>query len=138
MVYLRDRTISWPMASATTYGDGWTGTLGIPALTASVPPQYGATVDVSFDDSWGYWTVGFLLLGLQPAELQTPKDGTLLVSIADTIPLALNPAGTIVRGTIPFDASLCGLEIDLQGIELDPGASKGVAFTPGLKLLIGR
>jgi Tol biopolymer transport system component len=137
-VYLRDRTISWPMGSATTYGDGWPGTLGVPALTASTPPQYGATIDLTFDNSWGFWNVGFLLLGLQQTELQTAKDGTLLVSIADIIPLALNPAGTIVQGAIPFDAALCGFEIDLQGIELDPGASKGVAFTAGLQLLIGR
>src|SRR5262245_3782653 len=34
-VYLRDRNVSWPMASATTYGDGWPGTLGIPALTSN-------------------------------------------------------------------------------------------------------
>jgi Tol biopolymer transport system component len=138
MIYLRDRTISWPMASATTYGDGWAGTLGIPALTSNVPPQYGATIDLSFDNSAGFWNVGFLLLGMQQAELPTAKDGTLLVAIADIIPLALNPAGTIVQGAIPFDAAFCGFEIDLQGIELDPGASKGVAFTPGLQLLIGR
>ena len=43
-----------------------------------------------------------------------------------------------MQGAIPFDAALCGLEIDLQGIELDPGASKGVAFTSGLQLMIGR
>jgi Tol biopolymer transport system component len=138
MIYLRDRTISWPMASATTYGDGWAGTLGIPALTASTLPQYGATIDLSFDNSAGFWNVGFLLLGMQQAELPTAKDGTLLVAIADIIPLALNPAGTIVQGAIPFDAALCGFELDLQGIELDPGASKGVAFTPGLQLMIGR
>ena len=137
-VYLRDRTVSWPMASATTYGDGWPGTLGIPALTSNVLPQYGATIDLSFDNSWGFWNVGFLLLGMQQTALPTAKDGTLLVTIADIIPLALNPAGTIVQGTIPFDAALCGFELDLQGIELDPGASKGVAFTAGLQLLIGR
>ena len=95
-VYLRDRTVSWPMASATTYGDGWPGTLGIPALTSNVLPQYGATIDLSFDNSWGFWNVGFLLLGMQQTALPTAKDSTLLVTIADIIPLALNPAGTIV------------------------------------------
>jgi hypothetical protein len=34
MVYLRDRTISWPMASHANYGAGWPGTLGVPSLTA--------------------------------------------------------------------------------------------------------
>jgi Tol biopolymer transport system component len=138
MVYLRDRSVSWPIASHATYGDGWPGTLGIPALTPDTDPAYGATIDLTFENSWGFWNVGFLLLGMQQAELPTAKDGTLLVTIADIIPLALNPAGTIVQGAIPFDAALCGFEIDLQGIELDPGASKGVAFTAGLQLRIGR
>jgi hypothetical protein len=43
-----------------------------------------------------------------------------------------------VQTTIPFDESLCGVEIDVQGIEMDPGATNGIAFTPGLQLLIGR
>jgi Tol biopolymer transport system component len=138
MVYLRDREVSWPMASHATYGEGWPGTLGIPALTPNTEPAYGATIDLTFENSWGFWNVGFLLLGMQPTELPTTKGGTLLVTIADIIPLALNPTGTVVQGTIPFDAALCGFELDLQGIELDPGASKGVAFTPGLQLMIGR
>jgi Tol biopolymer transport system component len=138
MVYLRDRTISWPTASHATYGAGWPGTLGVPDLTADVDPQYGATVHVAFGNSWGFWTVGFLLVGTSQTSLPTSKDGTLLVGILETMPLALGPDGALLDATIPFDESLCGAEVDLQGIELDPGASKKMAFTAGLQLIVGR
>lgn len=138
LVYLRDRTIAWPTATQTSYGDGWSGALGVPELTANVNPQYGATVDVNFGNSWGYWTVGFLMLGTAQASIETSKDGTLLVDTLISIPLAIAPYGTITRGVIPFDEALCGFELDLQGIELDPGASRGTSFTPGLQLIIGR
>jgi hypothetical protein len=138
MVYLRDRTVSWPMASRQSYGAGWPGTLGVPDLSADADPQYGATVHVDFGNSFGFWTVGFLLVGFTQESLPTSKDGTLLVDFVRSIPLAVGPGGVELESTIPFDESLCGLEIDLQGLELDPGASKGVSFTAGLQLTIGR
>jgi hypothetical protein len=138
MVYLRDRTISWPMASHATYGDGWPGTLGVPSLTADVDPQYGATVKVDFGNSLGFWTFGFLLVGTAQTSLPTSKDGTLLVDLLRAVPLAIGPTGVEVQTTIQFDESLCGAEIDVQGIEMDPGATKQVAFTEGLQLIIGR
>lgn len=138
MVYLRDRTIPWPTASHQTYGAGWPGTLGVPSLTADVDPQYGATVHVDFGNSLGSWTVGFLLVGLTEDSLPTSKGGTLLVDILRAVPLAVGPGGVEVETTIPFDESLCGFEIDLQGLELDAGASRGVSFTAGLQLIVGR
>ena len=138
MAYLRDRTISWPMAVHQNYGAGWPGTLGVPDLTADVDPQYGATVNVDFGNSSGFWTFGFLLVGVAQESLPTSKDGTLLVDLLRAMPLAIGPTGVELETTIDFDPSLCGAEIDLQGIEMDPGASKQVAFTPGLQLIIGR
>jgi hypothetical protein len=138
LVYLRDRTIPWPTASHTNYGAGWPGTLGVPSLTADVDPQYGATVKVDFGNSLGFWTFGFLLVGTAQTSLPTSKDGTLLVDLLRAVPLAIGPTGVEVQTTIQFDESLCGAEIDVQGIEMDPGATKHVAFTEGLQLIIGR
>jgi hypothetical protein len=138
MVYLRDRTVSWPMAVHQSYGAGWPGTLGVPDLTADADPQYCATVHDDFGNSSGSWTFGFLLVGVAQESLPTSKDGTLLVDLLRAMPLAIGPAGVELETTIDFDPSLCGAEIDLQGIEMDPGASKQVAFTPGLQLIIGR
>jgi Tol biopolymer transport system component len=138
LIYLRDRTVSWPMASAANYGAGWPGTLGVPSLTADPVPSYGATVDVDLGNSYGFWTVAFLLVGLTQDSIQTSKDGTLLLDILRPIPFAVGPDGLELSTTIPYDESLCGFEIDLQALELDPGASKGISFTEGLQLLIGR
>ena len=56
-----------------------------------------------------------------------------------TIPLGLPPGGDSFTGDdLPTIASLCGVTVDLQAIELDPGAAKGVSFTPGLELVLGR
>jgi hypothetical protein len=33
---------------------------------------------------------------------------------------------------------LCGFVLDLQVVEADPGAVKGVSFTQGLEIVLGR
>jgi len=35
------------------------------------------------------------------------------------------------------DSQFAGLAIYLQVLEVDPGASQGVSFTPGLQLVLG-
>jgi hypothetical protein len=37
----------------------------------------------------------------------------------------------------PNDPALLGVASDLQAIEADPGATRGVSFTAGLELVIG-
>ena len=53
------------------------------------------------------------------------------------LPVTLPPAGLSVTVTIPCDLTLCGLSVNMQVLELDAGASKGVSFTPGLNLVLG-
>ena len=52
--------------------------------------------------------------------------------------VGLAPSGASFTGSIPYDDSLCGVELDLQAIEADAGAAKSVSFTPGLQLILGR
>ena len=54
-----------------------------------------------------------------------------------TLLIDLPAGGTSIAGKIPIDHNLCGFTIDLQAIEVDAGAAKGVSFTPGLELLLG-
>ncbi len=51
---------------------------------------------------------------------------------------ALPPSGWQLTASIPFDVSPCGVSYFVQMIEIDPAASKGLSFTPGLELRIGR
>jgi hypothetical protein len=52
-------------------------------------------------------------------------------------PISFSFGGDSFTGTIPNDPALDGFEIDLQVVEVDPGAVKGVSFTQGLQLLLG-
>jgi len=120
------------------YGSGWPGTNGVPAFTSSKPPEFGAFVIVRADNSSGVATAGMLFLGFQRANITTNKGGDLLVVPAFVAPAAIPTTGFGLAGWIPDDDNLCGVVCDLQVLELDPGASKGVSFTPGLELVIGR
>jgi hypothetical protein len=61
----------------------------------------------------------------------------LLVPTIATL-VALAPSGITMSGDLPSDDALCGFEVDLQAIESDSGAAKGVSFTQGLQLILGR
>ena len=67
----------------------------------------------------------------------TNRDGRLLVGIVTLQLVALDLRGATLTAPVPPDEALCGLEWDLQALLADPGASKGVAFTPGLELIVG-
>jgi hypothetical protein len=119
------------------YGAGWPGTNGVPTIDATRPAALGATAEVTIGNSSNVATFALLLLGSSAANVPTSLGGTLLVTPFLTIPLAL-PAGSLaVQGDIPNDQSLAFLELFLQALEIDAGASRGVSFTEGLKLTIG-
>jgi Tol biopolymer transport system component len=125
-------------ASWTNYGAGFAGTHGVPAFTAGAVPRLGTTVTLALDSSSGGFAPGLLFLGLQRGSLVSSLGGDLLVVPLVTQVIALSPAGATFTGDLPLDLSLCGVTIDLQAIELDAGAAKGVSFSAGLELLLGR
>ena len=130
---LRDCHASW-----TNYGAGWPGTLGVPSLTASNPPVLGESVTVDLGNSLGATTPAFLFLAFAEGNTPTSSGGTLLVAPPWLlVPLVLPAGGLALTEILPSDILLCGFELDLQALELDPGASHGISFTAGLKLLLG-
>ena len=134
-VFLRDECIQ---ASWANYGAGWPGTNGVPTITSSAPPVLGTNITVTVSNSSGVSTVAVLILGFSKTIVPTSKDGTLLVVPFMFIPLSLPPAGIGLSGDLPpMDPALCGFEADLQALELDSGASKGLSFTDGLELIFG-
>jgi hypothetical protein len=54
-----------------------------------------------------------------------------------TLPVTLSAGGDSFTGTLPIEIGDCGATLDLQAIEADPGAAKGVSFTAGLELVLG-
>ncbi|MEW6743888.1 MAG: hypothetical protein AB1486_14130 [Planctomycetota bacterium] len=117
---------------------GWPGTIGIPDFTASGNPVLGTTITLDIENSFGQTTTGFLFMGLKEVCIDTALDGTLLVSPLAHLVLSPIPKGGLqLPAPIPCDWAFAGLAVLLQVLELDPGASQGVSFTPGLRLSLG-
>jgi hypothetical protein len=125
-------------ATWSNYGTGFPGTHGVPSLTAESNPVLGSSVTLDLANSSGNFTVGLLFIGFQQTSLHSALGGDLLVVPALTSVIGLPPSGTSLKGDLPYDGSLCGFVIDLQAWESDPGAAKGVSFTQGLELVLGR
>ena len=125
------------LASWSNYGAGFPGTRGIPAFTARSNPGLGTTVTLDLENSYGSFTVGLLFVGLQRASIHSSFGGDLLVAPVVTLLVGIDAGGLAPTGDIAHDDSLCGTVVDLQALENDPGAAKGVSFTAGLELVFG-
>jgi hypothetical protein len=124
-------------ASTTDYGTGWAGELGVPTLTTTGKPGLGFNFNIDLSDSRSQATLAILFVGVNRANIQTSKGGTLLVAPYLSELLAVPPAGVLWAISFPPDPALIGVQVDLQAIEADPLASKGLSFTAGLELLLG-
>jgi hypothetical protein len=133
-VFVRDRG---PISTWSNYGAGYPGTAGVPTFTARTDPVVGTSLTLDLSNSHSDYTVGVLFVGFRPTTVHSTWGGDLLVDPVITTLLGISPWGTSVIGDIPDDDALAGLEVDLQAFEVDPGAAKGVSFTPGLQLILG-
>jgi hypothetical protein len=121
------------------YGDGWPGAFGVPQLTADHAPAIGSPITIIADNSALLQSIpGWLVIGFTRASIPTGLGGTLLVIPALVLPVTLPALVPLhLEGSIPDDPALVGSSVMLQLLEADPGASRGVSFTPGLELVIG-
>jgi hypothetical protein len=119
------------------YGNGLAGTYGSPALSPQGDPIVGTAVTIDLSNSAGVPTVGLLFIGLQRCDLPTGFGGNLVVLPIVTIPITVPAAGMSFSGNLPDDPRLAGTTIDLQAVEADAGAVKGVSFSQGLELSLG-
>jgi len=127
-----------PDASWTAYDSGWAGTLGVPALVPQANPVLGTTLFVDLDDSTGVGTLAIVLVGDASTSLPTNKGGSLLVVPFVALVVAVPAGGITLDADLPDDEMLCGVTLYAQALELDAGATKGLSFTAGLELLLGR
>jgi hypothetical protein len=130
-------TISTCPPSSISFGVGWPGTFGVPSLTAIEDPLLCGTVDVLIGNSAGVPTTGRILMGTKKIAYRTPWDGWLLLAPEFGGFCQLPPGGLQVKLPLGCQAILCGSSLFVQALELDPGASRGVSFTPGLELILG-
>lgn len=119
------------------YGAGLAGSLGVPALALAAPPLLNQPYDVSIGNSSAQWTVALLLIGTQQVQIPTRLGGDLLVDPLWTQLLVLPSGGDHVTGTMPPEERLASMSLELQALQLDAGAVRGVSFTPGLEIQAG-
>jgi hypothetical protein len=119
------------------YGIGWPGKLGVPALTTTEVPALGEVHHINITNSLGSQTPGLLVLGFDDASIALPSGAKLLVSPAIFQVLSIPKTGLTLGGLIPFDPSLCFLDLYEQVMEVDSFAIGGVSLTAGLHLRIG-
>jgi hypothetical protein len=125
------------VASWSNYGAGFPGTSGVPSFTAQSNPVLNQSLALDLANSRGAATLAVLFVGFTRTKIHSGWGGDLLVAPVLTLVISLPAGGLTLTGQIPDDESLCGIAVDLQAIESDPGAAKGVSFTPGLELVIG-
>jgi WD40 repeat protein len=134
-VFVHD--LKWIDASWTNYGSGFPGTGGVPAFTAQSDPVIDRSLTLDLANSSGAIEPALLFVGYQRAQIHSSWGGDLLLVPSITEILAIPSSGSSFTTTLPYDPALFGFTLDLQVIELDPGAAKGVSFTPGLELVLG-
>ncbi len=127
-----------PIASWSNYGSGWPGTNGVPTLSLSSDPELGSDIDLVIGNSLGAPTLGVVLWGITPISAPTSLGGTLLVDPLGSFSLTVSQNGSTITESVPYDCTLAGFTLVVQVLEVDPGASKGVSFTKGLELIVGR
>ena len=124
-------------ASWNNYGTGWAGGSGVPSITLSGNPILGGSVSMTVQNSSGAASTGLLLFGAQSAMTPTPVGGTLLLTPTSIVDVAVPVAGLTLPFTLSASPLFCGISIYVQSVQIDPAASLGVSFTPGLQMVLG-
>ena len=124
-------------ATWSNYGAGIPGANGVPAFTSSADPVLGTTITLGLENSSGAPTIGLLFAGFQRASIHSSLGGDLLVLPTWVLPISFSFGSNQLTWSIPADLALEGALLDLQAVEADAAAPKGVSFTAGLELVVG-
>ncbi|MFO0985155.1 MAG: integrin alpha [Planctomycetota bacterium] len=119
------------------YGDGWPGTFGVPELLLRDDPDLCTEVNVVVGNSSRADSVGLILIGAIEADTPTALDGTIWLRPLVTTVVPLRARGDRLTLSVPCDPAARGAVALAQCLQLDAGASKGVAFSRGLKAVLG-
>jgi Tol biopolymer transport system component len=134
-VYVHERAPT--PATSSHYGAGFPGELGIPDLTLAADPVLGQPIDVTIGSSSSKWILGFLVLGVAPIDVRGAWGGDLLVAPLTLMPVPVTPFGYTLHAQIPYDAAFWNFALEMQCLEFDPLAAKGISSTDGLEIDFG-
>ena len=122
---------------AVNYGAGLAGTTGIPHLRAAARPVIAANLTLKVGNSLGSGaTPGALVIG--GAKASTPLfGGTLLAQPAAVLGLTVSVPELSLPLAVPNNPAMINAPLFFQALVVDPAASQGFAFTPGLEVRCG-
>jgi hypothetical protein len=121
------------------YGWGWPGNLGVPSIAPASDPilRSDTTILIGNSNPDPAGTTGFLVIGWDPAQTPTALGGDLFVDPWSMTAIVLPVGGLQHVQSLPGAEWMEGSSLYLQALVLDPWASHGVSFTPGLELRLG-
>jgi Tol biopolymer transport system component len=134
-VYLRARSRTEPTTGH--YGNGFPGRDGTVPTMSSELPYRGARIRVDVSNSSRFYVAAFVFVGVTRDAIKTSLGGELLLDPLLVFPIPLAPFGGSFEADVPTAWWANGLAVDLQTLELDPWAAKGVSFTDGFELVLG-
>lgn len=123
-------------ADSTNYGNGFPGTSGIPTLTSSLP-ILGTSVTVAGSNVALVETAGVLIYGFAPTDLASGFGGRLLVDGIVFESHAVPVTGMQHLLQVPPDPGCLRPEPVSASWSIDAGAASWIAFSPGLRLVLG-
>ncbi len=123
------------------YGVGSAGAGGfVPELDSTGAPIPGTSMSLDLTGVAGGAPAALLLGGFQTSIVSIPAfGGTLLVQPEATVPIGIvgtgpgNGSGSLPI-TVEVGSGLGGLNVNFQGVVLDPGSATGVVFSNALEL----
>ncbi len=125
-------------ATWSNYGAGWAGTNGVPSLTLSSPPVLGTTIDIQMGNASGTDANSCFVYGFDDTPMMSGFGGMWMVDVIGIVPFHPIPAGGLNEPyAVPDLIELCGVEMFAQLVQADPGASQGVSFSEGLRVVFG-
>ena len=98
----------------------------------------GTTITLKGSSSSGLTSsAGLMIVGVKTTAVPF-LDGILLASLDILVGVSVPKAGFALPVKVPTDSSVCGLSVYVQLLQKDTAASKGVSFTRGMRLTIGK
>ncbi len=122
---------------AVEYGDGWTGTNGVPTIEVTWNPAFAAPFGLFITNTAGAKSFGYLAVGATKQSTATGLGGTLLNEASILLPITVKQAGLQLDAIVPWEVDQCGLGLHVQAILSDAGASHGYSFTRGTEIIVG-
>ncbi len=130
------------LARASTYGVAKAGTHGLPSWNTNLLPMVGLPISLEISNGLAGSPPQLYLGGGATSLYYAPFDVTLLIDVTQPHVSFFGATfdglhRSITSFTLPNLSTLCGVTLNAQAFYIDPGATRGVTHTGGLRWNVG-